>query len=442
MTTSMKAGACASPNCDKVVGSRLACPKCMELGFPPTYFCSQECFKSNYASHKAVHSLAKQILAASRYVCVGMTKTNSKRWSLGRIFSSFPSFFSTSVQAHRKTPPKNGVSCDPSSANVQKLSLPDWAHRYNFTGPLRPALYSPKRMVPTSIRKPDYANHMAGVSESEQKDRASNTAIRVYTCEEIDGETGLRHACQMGREVLDIAGKALRPGVTTDEIDRIVHEATLERDCYPSPLNYYNFPKSVCTSVNEVICHGIPDFREVQDGDIVNIDVSTFNASGYHGDLNETFCVGKVDPEGRQLVQTAFECLSAALDMVKPGTLYRDLGTAIHKVASKDKCSVVRTYCGHGIGSLFHTAPNVPHYHKNKAKGTMKVGHVFTVEPMINLGSPSDCTWGDNWTAVTTDGKRSAQFEHTVLVTENGCEILTGRLNEPVMTWNPDLINR
>jgi methionyl aminopeptidase len=246
----------------------------------------------------------------------------------------------------------------------------------------------------------------------------------------------------MGREVLDIAGKALRPGVTTDEIDRIVHEATIERDCYPSPLNYYNFPKSVCTSVNEVICHGIPDYREIQDGDIVNIDVSTYNAGGYHGDLNETFCVGKVDPEGRQLVQTAFECLSASLDMVKPGTLYRDLGTTIHKVATRGNCSVVRTYCGHGIGSLFHTAPNVPHYHKNKAKGTMKAGHVFTVEPMINLGSPSDVTWGDNWTAVTTDGKRSAQFEHTVLVTENGCEILTARDDEPIMKWNPALISR
>jgi methionyl aminopeptidase len=320
--------------------------------------------------------------------------------------------------------------------------LPDWGRRYNFTGSLRPTLYSPKRIVPPSIRKPDYATHIAGVSETEQKDRASNTAIRVYTSAELDGETGLRHACKMGREVLDIAGKALRPGVTTDEIDRIVHEASIERDCYPSPLNYYNFPKSVCTSVNEVICHGIPDYREIQDGDIVNIDVTTYNAGGYHGDLNETFCVGKVDPEGRQLVQTAFECLSAALDMVRPGTLYRDLGTTIHKVATRDKCSVVRTYCGHGIGSLFHTAPNVPHYHKNKAKGTMKAGHVFTVEPMINLGGPSDVTWGDNWTAVTSDGKRSAQFEHTVLVTENGCEILTGRDAEPVMKWNPALITR
>jgi methionyl aminopeptidase len=322
---------------------------------------------------------------------------------------------STSSQQHSKTPPSDGVSCPEDAPADTKLQLPGWAQRYGFSGDLRPTLCSPRRSVPSHIRRPDYALHMNGVSDSEQRDRASNNAIRIYTSEELDGETGLRHACAMGREVLDIAGKALRPGVTTDEIDRVVHEASVERECYPSPLNYYNFPKSVCTSVNEVICHGIPDYREVQDGDIVNIDVTTFNKGGYHGDLNETFCVGNVDAEGRKLVKTAFNCLGAALDMVKPGTLYRDMGTAIHKVAVANDCSVVRTYCGHGIGSLFHTAPNVPHYAKNKAKGTMKAGHVFTVEPMINLGAPGDKTWGDNWTAVTSDGKRSAQFERELI---------------------------
>lgn len=207
-------------------------------------------------------------------------------------------------------------------------------------------------------------------------------------------------------------------------------------------LAILSFPKSVCTSVNEVVCHGIPDYREVQDGDIVNIDVSVYNRGGYHGDLNETFCVGNVDDEGKMLVKTAFDSLAAAIDMVKPDTLYRDFGTAIHKTASKNKCSVVRTYCGHGIGSLFHTIPNVPHYQKNKAKGTVKAGHVFTIEPMINRGTYDEYTWGDNWTSVTADGKRSAQFEHTILVTETGYELLTARENEPVMTWNEDLISR
>jgi methionyl aminopeptidase len=196
------------------------------------------------------------------------------------------------------------------------------------------------------------------------------------------------------------------------------------------------------TSVNEVICHGIPDFREIQDGDIVNIDVTTYNRGGYHGDLNETFCVGNVDAEGRKVVQTAYECLQAAISLIRDGTLYRDLGTVIQKTAASRGCSVVHTYCGHGIGHLFHTAPTIPHYHKNKAKGIMRPGHVFTVEPMINLGSPNDITWGDKWTAVTSDGKRSAQFEHTILVTESGYELLTARPNEPVMIWDADNFQR
>lgn len=176
--------------------------------------------------------------------------------------------------------------------------------------------------------------------------------------------------------------------------------------------------------------------------DIVNLDVSTYNKGGYHGDLNETYLVGDVDADGRRLVETAFDCLAQAMAMVKPGVLYRDLGATIERCAKKNHCSVVRTYCGHGIGSLFHTIPNVPHYAKNKAKGTMKAGHVFTIEPMINLGTSMDRTWDDNWTAVTSDGQRSAQFEHTILVTETGFEILTARENEPVMSWQPELNTR
>jgi len=158
-----------------------------------------------------------------------------------------------SVQ-HRKTPPRDGVSCTPDAPAEVKLSLPEWAQNYCFTGSLRPALYSPKREVRPGIPKPDYADEPAGISYSEQRDKSTHNNIRIYTSKELDGEYGLRHACKMGREVLDIAGKALRPGVTTDEIDRFVHDACMERNVYPSPLNYYNFPKSVCTSINEVIC--------------------------------------------------------------------------------------------------------------------------------------------------------------------------------------------
>jgi len=178
-----------------------------------------------------------------------------------------------------------------------------------------------------------------------------------------------------------------------------------------------------------VICHGIPDRRELQDGDIVNLDVTLYH-DGFHGDLNETYPVGNVDKESLKLMKTAKGCLNKAIECVKPGFLYRDLGSVIEKHAKANDCSVVRTYCGHGIHSLFHCAPNVPHYTKNKAIGKMKPGNVFTIEPMINLGTYYDRLWPDKWTAVTEDGKRSAQFEHTLLVTETGVEILTAGIGE------------
>ena len=254
----------------------------------------------------------------------------------------------------------------------------------------------------------------------------------MYTPEQIQG---IRKACKIGREVLDAAGRAVKVGVTTAEIDRVTYEATVSRGAYPSPLNYYNFPCAVCTSVNEVICHGIPDLRPLRDGDVVNVDVSVYY-QGYHGDLNETFVVGQCSQQDVGLVETAFRCLEAGAALIRPGTMYRDIGSNIERVAKKRGCQVVKTYCGHGIGELFHTAPNVPHYSKNKAVGVMKAGHIFTIEPMINLGGWRDRTWPDDWTAVTADGSKSAQFEHTFLVTEDGYEILTMRDGEPRMAWD------
>ncbi|KAJ3117608.1 Methionine aminopeptidase 1 [Phlyctochytrium bullatum] len=271
-----------------------------------------------------------------------------------------------------------------------------------MTQPVYPL--SPKREVPANIKKPDYWE----------------TVIEVLTPEEIE------KARTISREVLEEGRKAAKVGVTTDEIDRVVHEAIIERDSYPSPLNYYNFPKSCCTSVNEP---GIPDRYELQDGDIVNIDVSVFH-DGFHGDLNATYLMGNVDPAGQKLVETTRMCLDKAIETVKPGALYRDIGNVIQKLADQAGFSVVRTYCGHGIGKYFHSAPNVPHYAKNKAVGTMKAGHVFTIEPMISEGVWRDTQWPDNWTAVTADGKRSAQFEETLLVTEDGVEVLTGALSK------------
>uniref|UniRef100_A0AAY4ARE1 Methionine aminopeptidase n=1 Tax=Denticeps clupeoides TaxID=299321 RepID=A0AAY4ARE1_9TELE len=275
---------------------------------------------------------------------------------------------------------------------------------YHYTGKLRPHYpLTPMRPVPVNIQRPDYADHSLG------------EALPVH--------------CDSLMEILDVAAKMVKPGVTTEEIDHAVHLACIERDCYPSPLNYYNFPKSCCTSVNEVICHGIPDHRALQEGDIINVDITVYH-NGYHGDLNETFFVGEVDEDAKRLVQSTYECLMQAIDSVKPGIRYRELGNIIQKHAQASGFSVVRSYCGHGIHKLFHTAPNVPHYAKNKAVGVMKPGHVFTIEPMICEGGWQDETWPDGWTAVTRDGKRSAQFEHTLLVTETGCEILTFRLED------------
>jgi methionyl aminopeptidase len=207
------------------------------------------------------------------------------------------------------------------------------------------------------LTRADYADHPKGISPSEQANRGSNVCV-VHTPEQI---AIIREVCKLGAEVLAIGAKAAKPGVTTDEIDAIVHQACVERDCYPSPLNYRNFPKSVCTSINEVICHGIPDSRKLRDGDILNVDVTVYK-HGFHADLNETYLIGNVDEAGKKLVKTAYECLELAIQEVKPGVLYRDVGKAIQKHATKNGCSVVRTYCGHGIGELFHTAPNVPHY--------------------------------------------------------------------------------
>lgn len=238
----------------------------------------------------------------------------------------------------------------------------------------------------------------------------------------------MRVVCAMAREVLDAALElAKKPSTTTDEIDRLVHDMCIEMRAYPSPLNYHNFPKSCCTSVNEVICHGIPDTRPLQDGDIVNVDVTLFY-DGVHGDLNETVCVGdSVDEQGKKLIECARKSLDSAIAMVKPGVLYRALGDCIQSVADSYRFSVVKTYCGHGINSLFHGPPTIPHFASNRAVGTMKAGHIFTIEPMINEGVWRDEHWPDKWTAVTADGKRSAQFEETLVVTESGCEVLTAR---------------
>jgi len=327
------------------------------------------------------------------------------------------------------------LECKPEDA----MKLPRNFIGHSFTGKLRPAFVAPRFKAPPGVDPPDYATHPQGVSLCE-KPRPKEIPV-------VEGEELLtmREACRLGREILDIASRAVKVGVTGDYIDRLVYAACCERNCYPSPLGYYLFPKSVCTSVNEVICHGIPDCRPLQEGDIVNLDVSIYY-KGFHSDLNETFFVGNCDEDQHRVVRAAYEALLDASKMIRPGTLYRDLGAVIQASAAKQGCSVVASYTGHGVGRLFHGPPNVPHYKKNKAVGIMKPGHVFTVEPMINLGgNGGDKLWPDNWTAVTKDGKSSSQFEHTFLVTETGVEVLTARPGAPtdcMPPYDPALFQR
>jgi methionyl aminopeptidase len=276
---------------------------------------------------------------------------------------------------------------------------------------LAPGLVSPRRGVPAQIVRPDYAG--TGRPRSQGRD--------VKTPEELDR---LRRACAAAARVLRVAGEAVRVGITTDALDDLAHQETIRLGGYPSPLNYRGFPKSICTSVNEVICHGIPDSRPLEDGDIVNLDVTVY-LEGMHGDCSATFLVGDVDAEGRRLAQVARECLQKGIAAVVPGKPLSEIGKAIEAHASRHGYGVVRAYCGHGIGETFHTALQIPHHYDPSLRRVMEPGMTFTVEPMITEGTWQDELWDDGWTAVTADGKRSAQFEHTVVVTDGGAEILT-----------------
>jgi len=236
----------------------------------------------------------------------------------------------------------------------------------------------------------------------------------------------LRVAGKMAAETLLLVGQKLRPGMTTDDIDRIVHEDTIRRGARPAPLNYKGFPKSVCTSVNHVVCHGIPGGQLLRDGDIVNVDVTTF-AEGMHGDTSATFYVGTPSEEAKRVTEVARRCLELGLSVVKDGARLGDIGAIIQEYAEGQGMGVVREYTGHGTGRRFHEPPEIRHYGKRGAGARMKAGMVFTIEPMINLGSHEVEMLDDGWTVVTRDRSLSAQFEHTILVTKAGCEIFTAR---------------
>ncbi|CAG8889908.1 unnamed protein product [Penicillium egyptiacum] len=343
---------CSGADCNNKAGS-LQCPTCLKLGIKGSYFCAQDCFKRNWSTHKAnIHK----------------TKSDTNRRVASGLYNPFLA--------------------------------------YPFSGSVRPVYpLSPRRTVPKSIKHPDWAE--TGIPKREMRLSRSKWDLL-----DMKGQEGMRKVCRLAREVLDITAAALKPGITTDYLDEICHNACVERQSYPSPLNYNRFPKSLCTSPNEIVCHGIPDQRILLDGDILNLDISLYHG-GYHADLNETYYIGdkaKADPDAIRLIETTREALDMAIAIIKPGTPIREFGKIIEKHATSRGLTVVKTWGGHGINSEFHPPPWIPHYAKNKAVGTCKPGMTFTIEPILTLGTDREMYWPDDWTNVTVDGKRAAQF--------------------------------
>ncbi|KAG8228839.1 hypothetical protein J437_LFUL008335 [Ladona fulva] len=275
-----------------------------------------------------------------------------------------------------------------------------------------PGAVSPIKSVPSHIPKPLYSNQHLPDQGFRQPEIKNDKQIKRM----VD-------SCKLAREILDAVGQFIQVGSTTDEIDCFAHKLAIENNAYPSPLNYQGFPKSVCTSVNNVACHGIPDDRPLEDGDIINVDITVY-LNGYHGDCSSTFTVGSVDELGCHLVKATQQCLHEAIAICRPGEYFCNIGHTVEHVARKNGLTVIPAFIGHGIGSYFHGPPDIYHCY-NDYPGKMQSGMTFTIEPVIGQGSPEVILLEDGWTAITDDNSRSAQFEHTILITEDGAKILT-----------------
>ncbi len=285
-------------------------------------------------------------------------------------------------------------------------------------GDLVPGAVGPRRSVPASIARPEYVGRdaPAAYTGSHVTDDATLARMRV--------------ACRLAARALAAVGDAVVPGVTTDELDRVGHEFLVAAGAYPSTLGYRHFPKSLCTSVNEVVCHGIPDSTVLVEGDIVNVDITAFlvvdGAPGVHGDTNATFAVGQVDPVSERLITVARECMERGIDAVRPGRRVNVIGRVIEKHARRAGFGSVREFTGHGISTAFHSGLVIPHVDSApEHDDVIEPGMTFTVEPMITLGPPTWTMWDDGWTVLTADRQRTAQFEHTLVVTDTGAEVLT-----------------
>ena len=276
---------------------------------------------------------------------------------------------------------------------------------------LQPGRVSPIRQVPSTITAPEYVGRKRPrIGEPDVKDPETIERMRV--------------AGRIAAQALAEVGRHVKPGVTTDELDRVGHEFLVEHGAYPSTLGYRGYPKSLCTSLNEVICHGIPDDTEMVEGDIVNVDITAF-IGGVHGDTNATFPVGEVDEESRLLIERTHEAMMRGIRAVAPGRPLNAIGRVIESYARRFGYGVVRDFTGHGIGTTFHSGLIVPHFDDPDVHVIMEPGMTFTIEPMLTLGTIAYDIWPDGWTAVTKDRKRTAQFEHTLVVTTDGYEILT-----------------
>ena len=277
---------------------------------------------------------------------------------------------------------------------------------------IQPATITPPREVPASIPRPHYVGRSAP---------DPYTGDDVQSAETIEK---MRVAGQIAAQAMHAAAAVISPGVTTDDLDRVVHEVLIGHRAYPSTLGYRGFPKSCCTSVNEVICHGIPDARPLEDGDLVKIDVTAY-IGGVHGDTCATFYCGEVDEAGRVLSERTHEALVRAINAVKPGRQVNIIGRVIESYAKRFDYGVVRDYTGHGVHTAFHSGLVIPHYDEPAYDTVIRPGMTFTIEPMITLGNGDWYMWDDGWTVLTADGSRCAQFEHTLVVTDNGAEVLT-----------------
>ena len=285
--------------------------------------------------------------------------------------------------------------------------------RDTVSGSLTPGVVSKALSVPSNIVKPEYVG---------KKAPAEWTGGHVKSADQIEK---IRTAGKLAAQAIKLAGSSIKVGMSTNELDVIVHDFLISNGAYPSTLGYRGFPKSCCTSVNEIICHGIPDDLEIQDGDIVNIDVTAY-LDGFHGDSNQTFKVGKVSEEASLLVDRTKESLDRAIASVMPGRPINVIGRTIESYAKRFGYGVVRDFTGHGIGEAFHSGLVIPHYDAAPLySNTMEVGMVFTIEPMLTLGTHEWDMWPDGWTVATKDKSITAQFEHTLVVTESGAQILT-----------------